>query len=315
VTTPALVVDGVRKRYGRQVVLDGVSFSVPRGAIYGLIGPNGAGKTTLFSVVAGFVRAEAGRVRVLDHELAAGAVPPALFGRVGILPQDALYQANIPIAEQLQFFLRLAGRAPRGAAAEVRAALDRVGLGDWLGGQATALSHGMHKRLGLAQAFLGDPDLLLLDEPTAGLDPANADTIRGLIRACRKRDATVVVSSHDLAELEKLCDHVCILRQGRVVSQGPMAAVGGTRLRSELALSRALSADERSACTALPGVLAIDELGLALYRIEVLGADQGDAAMAALFSHLLKAGVVPRSLAPGGRLEQHFREVTGDAPR
>jgi ABC-2 type transport system ATP-binding protein len=196
-----------------------VSLTIEMGSVYGLVGPNGAGKTTTFSMMAGFLRPTEGSLEVL------GFAPTAvddLRARVGVLPQDALLPASDEVGELLVHFARLQD-VPRSKAIETaRRALGEVQGGDWWKQRCGSLSHGMAKRVALAQAFLGDPDVVLLDEPTAGLDPRVAWEVRRFIKAKRGR-STIVVSSHNLQELEEICDAAAILDRGRVVAAGRMA--------------------------------------------------------------------------------------------
>ena len=166
------------KHFGPVRALDGIDLSIDQVKPTGLVGPNGAGKTTLFSVLCGFLNPTSGRVRIAGH-------PPlakALHGQIAILPQDAALSPAVPIAKQLEFMAQLQGFDRRGARAETARTLELVNLSDVAMRPPEALSHGMRKRAAIAQAFIGEPDLVLLDEPTAGLDPNTAAPIRELIR-------------------------------------------------------------------------------------------------------------------------------------
>src|SRR5262245_47557705 len=220
---PALRIQNLAKAFGKTKALDDVSFDVPAGSIFGLLGPNGAGKTTLFSIAAGFLRADAGQLRVLGTDIAHVA---ELQGRMTILPQDASFQRNVPIMEQLMFFRRLDGSDPATAEREVIEAMEKVGIAEYRKRGVHALSHGMLKRLGIAQAFLGNPEVILLDEPTSGLDPQNARQIRDLVRQLQQEHrVTTVISSHNLAEIQELCDHVAILDKGVLRVAGPVEVI------------------------------------------------------------------------------------------
>ncbi|HET7131253.1 MAG TPA: ABC transporter ATP-binding protein, partial [Gammaproteobacteria bacterium] len=154
----AIRVAGISKRFGAQRVLDDVTFDVPAQSTFGLLGPNGAGKTTLFSIVASFLKADSGSIEVLGKNPARRI--SELEGRLTILPQDAEFQRNMPIVEQLIFFARLGGRGRAAAEREAHGCLELVGLGDYAKRSARTLSHGMQKRLGIAQAFLGNPEVI-----------------------------------------------------------------------------------------------------------------------------------------------------------
>lgn len=212
---------GLVKRYGRVRALDGLDLTLVAGAPIALVGPNGAGKTTLMSVLAGFSRPSGGAVDVL------GARPgsAALAGRLAALPQDALFDPALSIGHQLRVLAQLQGFDRRAARGEVDRVLAAVGLDDVAARRPTALSHGMRKRVALAQALLGKPALVLLDEPTAGIDPENARAIRELIAA---RETTYLVSSHNLDELERLCGSVIQLEHGRLVRHERLGAGGST---------------------------------------------------------------------------------------
>jgi ABC-2 type transport system ATP-binding protein len=218
----AIELNGLTRRFGTKLAVDGVSFNVEDGDCYGLIGPNGAGKTTTFSMLCGFLRPTAGTLRVLGVD---PFEPGALKGKVGVLPQDAILPPAWPVGTLLTYYGRLSGL--RDAEAQARAVLDRVQLPETWKVDAGTLSHGMAKRVALAQALMGEPPVVLLDEPTAGLDPKIAASIRGIIRELRGKH-TVVVSSHNLQELEELCDATAILDKGKLVSAGTMAEITGS---------------------------------------------------------------------------------------
>jgi len=312
-TRPAISIANISKTFGRFKALENVSFDVPQHSIYGLLGPNGAGKTTLFSIAAGFLKADSGQMDVL------GIPAPQVSqhrGRVSILPQDAEFQRNTPIMEQLVFLRMLEGQDRATAEGEVEQTLDLVGLGDYKRRGARVLSHGMAKRLGIAQAFLGSPELILLDEPTAGLDPANAKQIRDLIRSLLTR-ATIVVSSHNLAEIQDICDHVAILDHGKLVTAGPVAALTSAGRELDVRLSRALDEAELGRLRALPAVVAIQAKAPPDYvlRLDLSGGADWDAVVGRVLAMLLELGVVPRRLSEGQSLERHFLEVTGKTGR
>ena len=209
---------GLTKRYGRTQALAGVDLSLERGAPIALVGPNGAGKTTLFSMLCGFVRPSSGDVRVLGEP--AGAA--VLRGRIGALPQDASLAPGFPVRSQLVQLARLQGFARPAARAEADRVLERVRLVEAAGNVPESLSHGMRKRISFAQALIGSPELLLLDEPTAGVDPPNVRVIHALIRELGD-EVDFLISSHNLDELERLTERVVTLEGGRVSARGELA--------------------------------------------------------------------------------------------
>ncbi len=206
------------KRFGPKTAVDDVTLTIPVGSVYGLIGPNGAGKTTTFSMMSGYLRPTEGSVEVLGRR---PTDVEGLRSRIGVLPQDAILPTNDTVGDLLVHLARLQELPPSKAHDFARNALEEVEGKDWWRQRCGSLSHGMAKRVALAQAFLGEPEVVLLDEPTAGLDPRVAFEMRQLIAAKRGR-ATIVISSHNLQELEEICDAAAILDRGRVIASGTM---------------------------------------------------------------------------------------------
>ncbi|MCK7633209.1 MULTISPECIES: ABC transporter ATP-binding protein [unclassified Shewanella] len=210
---------GLSKSYGSKQALNDVSFNLEAGAPIALVGPNGAGKTTLFSLLCGYLSPSAGTITLL------GEAPnsPKLLGKIAALPQDAALDPNLTIASQLAFFARLQGMNAHVAAKEALRVLTLVDLAEVAQQKPPSLSHGMSKRVAIAQALIGSPQLVLLDEPTAGLDPANAKKVRELVKAL-STTTTFMISSHNLDELEKLCDQVLYLDKGELSQSVSMRA-------------------------------------------------------------------------------------------
>ena len=207
------------KRYGDLAALDGISAVVPRGQVIGLLGHNGAGKSTLIKLILGLIAPSGGRLEVL------GQSPwraHALRRRIGYLPESATFYGNLSGRELLDYLARLK-QAPR---AQVATLLDRVGLAHAADRRIGTYSKGMRQRLGLAQALLGSPDLVLLDEPTTGLDPQATRELYRIVGELRADGRCVLVSSHLLAELEPHIDGALILRQGKLLAAGSLHALG-----------------------------------------------------------------------------------------
>ncbi|WP_448564894.1 ABC transporter ATP-binding protein [Thalassotalea ganghwensis] len=200
--------------YGNKRALNNINFSVETGEPIALVGPNGAGKTTLFSILCGYLTPSSGQVEILGHK----PNSPKLFGKLSALPQDAQLDPRFSILKQLLFFGKLQGMSKAMALKEAERVLTLVGLAESMHVKPQELSHGMRKRISIAQALLGQPELILLDEPTAGLDPVNARAIRKLISDLSSQ-ATIMVSSHNLDELEKLCRTVLYLDKGQLSQQ------------------------------------------------------------------------------------------------
>lgn len=199
--------------YSGKVALNKVNFELATGEPIGLVGPNGAGKTTLLSILCGFIHPTSGSASLFGHKPGASA----LNGRVSALPQDAKLDPSFTIGEQLNFYARLQGLSAQQAQHETVRVLDAVALKDSIKEKPDTLSHGMAKRVAIAQALIGSPELILLDEPTAGLDPVNTRNIRSIITDLSPA-TTFIISSHDLAELGRLCQQILLLENGNMSS-------------------------------------------------------------------------------------------------
>jgi ABC-type multidrug transport system ATPase subunit len=309
-SVPAVRIRNLTKVFGKQKALDDVSFDIPGGTVFGLLGPNGAGKTTLFSIMANFLKPAGGAVEVLGIDVEKIG---DLQGRLSILPQDALFQSNVPVREQLEFFGLLSGMPKQGAADETTRVLTMVGLLDAQKKNARALSHGMTKRLGIAQAFMGTPEVIVLDEPTAGLDPVNAAAVRKLVNDIKhKAKATLIISSHNLAEIQEMCGAVAILNNGKLVEYKSVAELTAATGVVRMTFGRVLQDAELAKLKALPGVGTVVVDTAHEYSIElVLATGQtSDQLIGALVSELAKGGLVPRSVKEGASLEEKFLEAT-----
>jgi Cu-processing system ATP-binding protein len=206
----------VGKVYGRQRVLDGIGFVLPPGKCLALIGHNGAGKTTLMKLILGLIRPTVGRVEVLGADPAAAG--KAFRGQLGFLPENVAFHDELTGADTLAFYARLKGLSPS-CCPEL---LERVGLSFAATRRVRTYSKGMRQRLGLAQALLGTPKLLLLDEPTTGLDPVLRQEFFEVIRELTGAGTTVIISSHILTELEARTDLAAIMREGRLAAFGDL---------------------------------------------------------------------------------------------
>ena len=300
---PALVLEAVSKHFGDRRALDEVTLSVPAGTVWGLIGPNGAGKSTTFNLLCGYLRPTAGTVRVLGLD---PRRPGALKGRVGVLPQDAVLPSYLAVGPLLTYLARLSGlERPERAA---RVALEQVALSEAWDVPPPSLSHGMARRVSIAQALMGDPPVVLLDEPTAGLDPRIAAEVRGLMQRMRGR-ATLLVSSHNLPELEALCDGAAILDRGKLVQAGTMGEL--TARGAEFRIQVAKGDVPLETIRALPGVAqaSLRSDGLLSVTVET-GAGTPEAILNATLRLLLDAGVEVTGVAQGQSLETRVLAVT-----
>jgi Cu-processing system ATP-binding protein len=216
--TATVAIQNVDKSYGRIRALREVSFDLAPGRICALVGHNGAGKTTLIKLMLGLIQPSGGAIRVLGEDPAAGEF--SARRALGYLPENVAFNAALTGRETLSFYARLKRLKPTTG----RALLDRVGLGsDAADRRVGTYSKGMRQRLGLAQALLGRPRILLLDEPTTGLDPALRQTFYDILQELRDDGATVLISSHALSELEGRAEHVLIMNRGILVAQGTLA--------------------------------------------------------------------------------------------
>jgi len=222
--TPAIEFAGINKVYRRRfggvqvAALSNISFEVARGEVCAFLGPNGAGKTTSMNILMGFIYASSGRSRVLGYE--PGDVRAK--ERIGFLPENFAFYRYLNAEKLLQFHLRLSGRQLADPAALIASLLAKVKLDTYKGLKIGKYSRDMVQRLGIAQALLGDPELLVLDEPTSGLDPAGRKEVRDLILALKAEGKTIFLSSHILSEVEQICDRVIIIDRGHMVRAGTM---------------------------------------------------------------------------------------------
>jgi ABC-2 type transport system ATP-binding protein len=228
-TTPALVTHDLTKRYGGRAAVDNLSIEVPSGVVAGFIGPNGAGKTTTMAMLLGLVAPTAGSAIVLGSSL---DDPAAYLGRVGALIETPAFWPGLTGIENLRVLAKLSGHD----AGYIPDVLDLVGLAGRGGDRFGAYSLGMKQRLGIAAALLGDPELLVLDEPTNGLDPVGINEIRQFILELADGERTVLVSSHILSELEHVSDWLIVINDGSLLYQGPADSFLG-RVSTTIALA------------------------------------------------------------------------------
>jgi ABC-2 type transport system ATP-binding protein len=247
-TSPAIETVGLTKRFGERAALDGIDLQVPRGVAFGFLGPNGAGKTTIIRTLLGLTHASAGSMSVLGHPVPAERAQA--LQRVGAIVEEPRFHMYLTGRENLR--LVSAVRGPQ-ARALIDPALARVGLSERAEEKVKSYSMGMRQRLGVARCLLADPLLLILDEPTNGLDPGGIQEFREMIRAMVEQEGrTVFISSHLLDEVEKTCDAAAIVDRGKIVTQGAISELAeGGDARHELILGvddpqRALSALDAS---------------------------------------------------------------------
>jgi ABC-2 type transport system ATP-binding protein len=215
-----LDVASISKTYGTRPVVNDISFSVPKGEILGFLGPNGAGKTTTMRIIAGYVPATSGTAKVAGFEV--HEQPLEVKKRIGYLPEHPPLYRDMLVRPYLEFVARLRGVPRRQVKPRVDRAIERCGLGEVSGRLIGLLSKGYQQRVGLAQAILHEPDLLILDEPTVGLDPSQIKEIRSLIKSFAG-EHTVILSTHILSEVTMTCDRVVIINEGRIAVEDTLA--------------------------------------------------------------------------------------------
>jgi ABC-2 type transport system ATP-binding protein len=299
---PAIEVHGLVRRFGDVLAVDRVDLRVERGEIYGFVGLNGAGKSTTIRALLGMIRPTGGTVRVLGEEIAGGGRGP--WSRVGYLVDSPAAYPELTVRENLDIARRLQGVRDAGSTSR---AIERFGLGRYADRRAHSLSTGNLQRLGLAWALLHEPELLVLDEPTNGLDPAGVVEIREMLRiAAAEGGTTVFMSSHILAELDRLATRIGIIHEGRLIEeleQGDLASGRMARLsvstRDPAAARAALGAAGYRVGNGVPGTLVLDEARAISHPDEVARV-------------LVAADVPPTRLAVEQEdLERHFLRRIG----
>jgi ABC-2 type transport system ATP-binding protein len=226
---------GLRKEFGRRVAVANLSIAVPMGEVFGFLGPNGAGKSTTVKMLVGLVRPTSGHGRLFGRPLG----DPAARQRLGFLPELFRFHEWLRAEEFLDFHASLYGISRRDRHHRIADALTLVGLETRARDTLATFSKGMLQRIGIAQALIADPDLVILDEPTSALDPIGRRDVRDIIRRLRARGTAVFLNSHLLSEVEMVCDRVAIIDRGRVVRQGPLRELVAGALEAEVRLDAA----------------------------------------------------------------------------
>jgi len=246
---PAIFIENLRKAYATVVAVDGVSLQVPRGEIFGLLGPNGAGKTTTIRMLMDIIKPDSGEARVL------GELPGASRRRVGYLPEERGLYRSLKVLDCLGYLGQLKGMTRSAARQRAQQLLERVELGEWGKRKVDELSRGMQQKVQLIASIIHDPELVILDEPFQGLDPVNAEMVRGLIRDLRAQGKTVVLSAHEMSLVEMLCERIALINHGRVVLEGRLDEIKQRFAPNAIEISPALALAD------WPGVLQVSEAG------------------------------------------------------
>ena len=297
--TPAIETNGLTKSYGRMIAVDHLNLVVERGEIFGFLGPNGAGKTTTMRMLLGLVRPSAGSARVLGMSIDSHL--PAILAKTGALIENPTFYPYLSGRDNLRAFARLGGIGDEG----IPGILDLVDLTKAAGRRFATYSLGMKQRLAVGAALLHRPDLLILDEPANGLDPAGIVEMRDLMKQLKSEGHTVLISSHVLHEIEHICDRIAIMSQGRVVVQGRVADLLGKQDLLEVRVDRMDEAAHVLRETSWVREVTVDGDRLLVAAPPTAAAD--------VTKVLAERGMYVSGLRPQEQsLEQYFLDVTGE---
>ena len=310
-TEYAIELESLTKRFGTRTAVKDVSLRVPTGSVYGLVGPNGAGKTTMMRAMIGFTRISSGRSRVLGQEMPASRA--SVYPRIGVIIEEPRFYPFLTGRENLMQIV--AARPEPIAPDRIETAIAEVEMVDRIDDRVKTYSLGMRQRLGIARALLHDPELLILDEPSNGLDPPGIRDMRVLLRSLADKGRTVFVSSHILAEMELMCDQVAVLKDGSIIAQGTVEELtrstdpnSATGPRISVGVH-----DPAKAVDVLATFDAVDQtkVGDEPYTVLItLAAGAGDEQVAAINAHLVGSGVGVHRIHPvASSLEQRFLEI------
>lgn len=297
-TPPAIRTEQLTKRYGARTVVAALDIEVAQGEVFGLLGPNGAGKTTTIAMLLGLVRPTAGQAHILGHDV--WADPATALRRVGAMIEAPAFYPYLSGRTNLQILARAGGIDP----ARINPLLETVDLAARADDRVRTYSQGMKQRLAIAAALLPDPALIILDEPTNGLDPAGTVEVRNLIRALAADGRTIVLCSHMLHEVEQLCGRVAILKSGRLIRMGAVAEL----LRRNQGLRLRVASDPAAAEAFLAGIAGVRSVQR---QGDILLADAPVAQAADINAYLVRHGVAVAELGvQAGDLETFFLDVT-----
>ena len=310
---PTLLVRSLSKTFGERVAVDGVGFSIAAGEIYGLLGPNGAGKTTSISMIAGILARDSGEITINGIDIDVG---PAARALIGIVPQSITLYLDLTARENLDFWGRMYDLSGAPLRIAIDGALDAVGLTKRADDIVGTYSGGMQRRLNLAAGILHKPRLLILDEPTVGVDPQSRSSIFDLVERLRDQGTAILYTTHYMEEAERLCARIGIIDSGRLIAEGTRAdlvASLGQDARIEIDVGRGDSLERaRGIVSALEGVQSATVENNHLHVI----ADRGASRLPAMLTVLLNAGSVAESIrVVEPNLEDVFLRMTGRALR
>ena len=304
--------DGLRKIFGPITAVDGISLAVRKGEVLGFLGPNGAGKSTTMKMIAGFLEPDAGTARICDFDVQAS--PKAAKARLGYLPEGAPAYGDMTPGAFLAFCAEIRGLRGEDIKTRVAAAVGRAGLGSVIDQRIETLSKGFKRRVGIAQAILHDPPVLIMDEPTDGLDPNQKHHVRELIREMAATKA-IIVSTHILEEVEAVCTRAVIIAKGRIVADGTAESLLGRAAgHGAVAIKVAHTHADRitKAVKALPEVSGVETIGKSDGLIQLRALPKNGAAPAKAIGELLAREKLPYEelFVERGKLDDVFRDIT-----
>jgi ABC-2 type transport system ATP-binding protein len=253
IADPAIALEGVTKAFAGHVAVSGLSLSIPRGSVYGLLGPNGAGKTTTLRMVMHILAPDAGTVHLLGRR-----ADQAARDRVGYMPEERGLYPRMVVEDQLLFFAGIKGVPRAEAARRLGPWLERLGLSAWRRRKLNELSKGMQQKVQLVATVLHEPDVLILDEPLSGLDPVGSDLVRDVLLDLRRQGRTLVLSSHEMETVERLCDAITLIDGGRKVLEGAVSEVKSRHGKNTVVLAYE---GDGAFLAGLPGVAKLSDFG------------------------------------------------------
>jgi ABC-2 type transport system ATP-binding protein len=299
---PAVIVDRLKKKFGDFTAVDEISYEVPQGSIFGFLGPNGAGKTTSLGVMLGLIPATSGTATIFGYDIHRNL--PEVLKRTGAMVERPALYPYMSGRDNLRLWAYLAGISDNERVEQALASVDLLARADAKFG---SYSTGMKQRLGIATALLRDPDLVILDEPTNGLDPAGQREIRSLIRSLAAQGRTVMLSSHLLYEVQEICTDVAIINRGKLIASGPMSDVLQAKSSIEIRVDRPDDAEQL--LQQIPEISDIQSVdGLLVLHVE-------QSLSGRINRELVEAGIEVTELRPRQRkLEDEFISLTSNPP-
>ena len=311
VVAPVLSCTGLRHRFGSTTAVDGVEFSIAPGEAYGLLGPNGAGKTTTIAMLVGLLDPDEGEVRIAGRAVADD--PRGARARIGYVPQEIALYPELTARENLRFFGRLYGLRGRALTARTGEVLELVGLADRAGDRVGTYSGGMQRRVNIAAGLLHEPALLVLDEPTVGVDPQSRNSILDGLEQLVADGTSLLYTSHYMEEVERICDRVGIIDRGRIIAEGTRRELVAGIGRSDR-IELVVAGDAASAADALRRVPGVETAGATGAQVEVLAAG-GRHLLPALIAAVPAGATVTSVEVVEPDLEAVFLHLTGASLR